>query len=150
MSEVSRLEALVIEVPQKFRLYPYEEAVEPRSEGKWSRLQILGHLCDSAVNNLSRFIQAISQPEPLTVTPYNQESWVQAQQYGAAPVEEVLQLWISLNQSIVRVISAMTPESRARLCLLPDGSTVALEWLVADYVRHMEHHLHQIFVDARA
>lgn len=142
---VSSLEALLQAVPQKFRELDHNTIVQPRSEGKWSRLQLLGHLCDSAINNLSRFIQLLSQTESLLITPYNQEKWVEAQQYINAPLEDVLGLWLSLNQSVVRVISNLSEPSLSCTCRLPDGTVVTLEWLIQDYVEHMEHHLQQIF-----
>lgn len=145
MDKISRLSAWIEAVPRQFHCFSQEEALCPRPGGRWSRLQILGHLCDSAVHNLSRFIQAVSQPGPLIVTPYNQEAWVEAQQYGSAPMEEVLQLWVSLNQSVLRVISHISPVKLSSACLLPNGSTVSLEWLIDDYIRHLEHHLEQIF-----
>lgn len=142
---ISGLEAYLRDVPRQMRQFSHDEISRPRSEGKWSRLQILGHLCDSAVNNLSCFIQAQSRPEPLVVTSYNQETWVEAQQYISAPVENVVNLWVSLNQSVIRVVSHMPAAGLARSCQLPDGGTVTLEWLIRDYLRHMEHHLGQIF-----
>jgi hypothetical protein len=147
MNTVSNLEVLLQSVPQRFRKFEHDEIVQPRLEGKWSRLQILGHLCDSAINNLSRFIQLLYQAEPLLITPYNQEIWVEAQQYIDAPSEDVISLWLSLNQSVVRVISNLSETSLSRTCQLPDGNVVTLEWLIQDYFEHMEHHLRQIFTD---
>jgi uncharacterized damage-inducible protein DinB len=147
MNTVSNMESLLQSVPQRFRKLDHDEMVQPRSEGKWSRLQILGHLCDSAINNLSRFIQLQYQAEPWLITSYNQEIWVEAQQYKDAPSEDVIGLWISLNQSVVRVISNLSETSLSRACQLPNGNVVTLEWLIQDYFEHMEHHLRQIFND---
>jgi hypothetical protein len=147
LNTVSNLEALLQSVPQRFRKFEHDEIVQPRSEGKWSRLQILGHLCDSAINNLSRFIQLQYQAEPLLIIPYNQEIWVEAQQYKDATSEDVIGLWLSLNQAVVRVISNLSETSLSRACQLPDGNVVTLEWLIQDYLEHLEHHLRQIFTD---
>ena len=147
INTVSKLEALLQSVPQRFREFDHDEIVHPRLEGKWSRLQILGHLCDSAINNLSRFIQLYNQVEPILITPYNQEIWVEAQQYIAAPPEDVIRLWLGLNQSIVRVISNLSETSLSRPCQLPSGNIVTMEWLIQDYFEHMEHHLQQIFTE---
>ncbi|WP_158081594.1 DinB family protein [Paenibacillus selenitireducens] len=83
----------------------------------------------------------------MRITPYNQDIWVETQQYVVAPPEDVIGLWISLNQSIVRVVSNLPAASLSRDCQLPDGTRVTLEWLIQDYVEHMEHHLEQIFAD---
>jgi hypothetical protein len=147
MNTVSNLEALLQSVPERFRKFTHDEIVQPRSKGKWSRLQILGHLCDSAINNLTRFIHMQYQSEPLLIAPYNQDIWVKTQQYLDAPLEDVMELWLSLNQSIVRVISNLPETSLSRTCQLPDGNVVTLEWLFNDYIVHMNHHFLQIFQD---
>ncbi|WP_256256333.1 DinB family protein [Paenibacillus sp. BC26] len=77
--------------------------------------------------------------------PYDQENWVKAQRYIDAPPEEVLALRVSLNQSVLRVITGLSPASLARTGQFPSGTTVTSEWLIDDYVAHMEHHLQQIF-----
>jgi len=85
------------------------------------------------------------QTEPLSITPYHQDQWVESQQYVSAPIEEVLNLWISLNQSVIRVLSSMPETGESATCVLPDGSVVTMEWLAQDYVQHLKHHLQQIF-----
>ncbi len=35
---------------------------EPYATGKWRRVQVLGHLVDSASNNHQRFVRAMLQP----------------------------------------------------------------------------------------
>ncbi|OFW75589.1 MAG: metal-dependent hydrolase [Alicyclobacillus sp. RIFOXYA1_FULL_53_8] len=144
---VEQLEELLKSVPRQLRELSNEDLVNPRSTGKWSRLQILGHLCDSAVNNLGRFIQAQYQPEPLAIVSYNQEVWVSSQHYGETPIDEVLTLWLSLNRSIVRVISSLPGDVLSQTCKLSSGDIVTLEWLIDDYLQHMKHHLQQIFPD---
>lgn len=147
MNTTAELETLLQSVPRRFRELDRAEMVRPRSEGKWSRLQILGHLCDSAIHNLSRFIQIQDQAEPMSIIPYKQERWVEAMQYAKASPEEVIGLWLSLNQSVVRVISNLPPASLSRACQLADGSMVTLEWLIEDYLAHMKHHLQQLLPD---
>ncbi|MGZ9585703.1 DinB family protein [Paenibacillus marinisediminis] len=144
---IASLEGLLQTVPQRVLLLHHDDMVQPRAEGKWSRLQILGHLCDSAINNLTRFIQVQYHAEPMLMTLYNQDIWVEAQHYMDAPLEDVLGLWVSLNQSIVRVISNLSEASLSRACQWPDGNVVTLKWLIQDYVEHMEHHLRQIFTN---
>jgi len=147
---IARLEAALKTVPKQFQALQ-DEVYQPRTPGKWSRLQILGHLCDSAINNVSRFIQlqqnriTTDSENPPSITPYNQNYWVDAQQYNNAPIEDVIRLWYSLNRTVLRVITHLSQPSLDVPCKLPDGQIVTLEWLIQDYVAHMEHHLHQIF-----
>jgi hypothetical protein len=147
LTVVRKLEELLQSVPEKLKEFSQEEIVSPRSTGKWSRLQILGHLCDSAINNVTRFIQSQHLPEPVTLIPYNQDVWVASQHYGDISVDEVLTLWVSLNRSIVRVLSYLPQEFYSNTYTLTSGDIVTLEWLVNDYSEHMNHHLEQIFPD---
>jgi hypothetical protein len=117
---------------------------QSRGEGKWTRLQILGHLFDSAMNNHQRFVRAMTQ-DSLEFPGYDQEAMVRIQNHGAAPSHLLIGLWESLNLYIARVI-AQRPEARAgTLCVIGGGTPVTLDFLIVDYARHMEHHLRQIF-----
>ncbi|GGF97124.1 hypothetical protein GCM10010912_47310 [Paenibacillus albidus] len=147
MSTVSCLQTLLQEVPHAFRSLSPAEAVQPRSEGKWSPVQILGHLCDSALNNISRFINVQIEPQPLRLTVYDQNEWAEAQHYGSTSPEEVLRFWLSLNESVLRIISSLKSDQLALVFLLPEGDTITLEGLIKDYLEHLEHHLGQIFPD---
>lgn len=68
---------------------------------KWSGKQILGHLIDSAHNNLQRFVRGTYEANFRIV--YNQNEWVKHQHYKKAPIEEIIQLWFLLNKQIVRI-----------------------------------------------
>lgn len=146
-STLSELQTLLTAVPGAFARFSDTEATAPRPGGKWSKLQLLGHLCDSAINNLSRFIKVQYEPQPLKLNSYNQNEWMAAQQYANAPREEVLSLWVSLNQSVLRVISNLSPEQLSLAFRPDDGGAVSLEWLIEDYLAHLKHHLGQIFTD---
>ncbi|WP_301171422.1 DinB family protein [Brevibacillus nitrificans] len=141
---IAQLHTHLSEVPQAFRALPVGQVTKKAAPEKWSPLEILGHLCDSATNNLGRFIRA-QQEQPYRVIPYQQNEWVSLQAYQDRPAEEILQLWVGLNQSILRVMSSMPPANGQNACELPDGTTVTLEWLMSDYVEHLAHHLNQIF-----
>lgn len=146
LSTVSELKDFIELVPAKLQELSKESMAVPRAAGKWSNLQILGHLCDSAVNNLARFIQAQYMPGPLTITPYDQNEWVAKQNYEHASIDEIISLWVSLNRSIVRVIGDLPSDTVQSLTVkLPNGEIETLEWLIEDYLQHMKHHLKQIF-----
>ncbi|MEK4325655.1 DinB family protein [Paenibacillus sp. FSL R7-0297] len=142
---IAELQLLLAAVPAAYNRLTPEESAAPRPGGKWSCLQLLGHLCDSAINNLTRFIKVQYEPQPLQLAYYDQNEWMNAQHYASAPHEEVLTLWISLNQSVLRVISRLSAEQLNLLFLRNDGTTVTLQWLVEEYVNHMKHHLRQMF-----
>jgi len=132
------------EVPQLYSQFSPEVVLQRPAPGKWSKQEILGHLIDSAVNNLKRFIDSQYQPQPYQVPRYNQDEAVAVSHYQQLPLAHLLQLWASLNQQIHFVVSAIPAEKLAYVIITPNGDTRTLEWLAIDYVEHMEHHLHQL------
>ncbi|MFT4603486.1 MAG: hypothetical protein ACI9W4_000200 [Rhodothermales bacterium] len=121
---------------------------------KWCPKEILGHLIDSAVNNHVRFVRA-AQEEELVFSGYDQEHWVTSQGYASADWLALVALWESQNLHLARVM-ALTPKA-IRLAIrpvhnlgqvawhaLPKGRPATLEYLMEDYVHHVQHHLDQI------
>jgi len=117
---------------------------QARGDGKWTRLQVLGHLIDSAINNHQRIVRALAQ-DSVEFPGYDQNAMVDVQQYGAGPSQLFIGLWESLNFAIARVVS-ITPVSKLDVPIsIGGGAPVTLAFLIKDYVRHMQHHLRQIF-----
>jgi hypothetical protein len=113
--------------------------------GRWSRQEILGHLIDSAQNNLRRFVVAQYEDRPRIV--YRQNHWVQAQGYQEAPIEDLIQTWRLLNRQIVRTLETLPATLADRPCDIGQETPEIhpISWVAADYVRHLRHHLNQIF-----
>lgn len=111
---------------------------------RWSKKEIIGHLIDSAQINLQRFVRS-TYAENFKVT-YDQVEWVNAQHYGAADINELLELWRLLNKQIVRVLENYPPDRLQVQC--DTGKTTSsfytVEFLARDYVNHLKHHLKAI------
>jgi len=132
-----------------------EEASRHRpAPGKWSPAEIVGHLIDSASNNHRRFVVARWQDD-LVFTGYRQDAWVDAQQYDRAPWPELVALWAGFNRHLARVMAAVPPEIRTRAHRqhnlheiawqpVPAAQPATLDYFMADYVGHLQHHLRQI------
>ena len=112
---------------------------------KWSKVEVLGHLIDSAQNNLRRFICCQYEATPPWIV-YNQDFWVESNQYQRARKDDITRLWALLNDRIANVLEVMPQDVYRREC--NTGQEIpqfrSLEWLAADYVRHLKHHLNQI------
>jgi hypothetical protein len=130
------------------------DASRPRSAGKWSRKEIVGHLIDSASNNHGRFVRARFSDDLVCPT-YDQDAWVRAQRYGDAPWAELVSLWSLSNLHLARVIEAIPGEIRSRrrrrhnlhevaFRAIPASEPATLEYFIQDYVAHLEHHLAQV------
>ena len=141
---IERLNYLIQAVSIRVKQFSEQEFSE-QLLGKWSKKETLGHLCDSTTNNHHRFIKLQIQGQPLVVVPYNQNKWVLIQDYQGIPTCEIVDYWTTLNKQIVRVISKIPKEKLLYLCDVGDNKTITLSELIQDYLRHMEHHLRQIF-----
>ena len=121
-----------------------EFSQKPRSD-KWSKKEVVGHLVDSAQNNLRRFICGQYETTPPHII-YEQEFWVRANGYGNMSSQDVIQLWRLINLQICTVIRSMPAANRTRLCNTgkESESLHTLEWLASDYVKHLKHHLNQV------
>jgi len=114
-----------------------------RGAGKWTVKEILGHLIDSAANNHQRFVRARSI-DPLIFPGYDQDAWVVTHGYRARSWKELVDVWAAYNAQVAQVIASTHADRRAVQCRIGDNEAVTLEWLMQDYLRHMEHHLGQI------
>ncbi|MDZ5608554.1 DinB family protein [Bacillus pseudomycoides] len=113
---------------------------------KWSKKEILGHLCDSGTINHKRFVDILTSKETITLTGYDQDSWVYAHNYQQSfSSNEILKLWEAINIQIIKLLTNVKTEQWQLPCILEDQQEVTLEWLVTDYINHMNHHLAQIF-----
>ena len=111
------------------------------SPDKWSKKEIIGHLIDSAQINLQRFVRCTFEENFKLI--YQQNEWVTEQRYQDADIKELLDLWILLNRQIVRVLISYPADRSQSVCDTGKNeiSLHTVEWLAADYVEHMKHHL---------
>ena len=116
-----------------------EAAIKP-APGKWSKKEILGHLVDSAQNNLRRFI--VAQYEEAPLIRYQQDEWVRINHYQDYRLEELIQLWQLTNKQLITVLENTAPQTAERTCQTESLHTI--NWLATDYFKHLKHHLHQI------
>ncbi|MCS3796612.1 DinB family protein [Niastella sp. OAS944] len=139
-----QLEKHIQEVPEHFKQFSTDVLLQKPAPGKWSKQEILGHLIDSAINNLKRFTDTQYFPQPYTVIRYNQDELVVINRYQQLPLAHLLQLWSGLNKQILNIISTIPADKLLYTVITPSGDPKTLEWLAIDYVEHMEHHLKQI------
>ncbi len=111
---------------------------------KWSKKEILGHLVDSAINNLQRFTEIQFEKKPYRLKRYNQNDLVKANNYQNSDITIILNLWIALNEQIMAVIANQNYNTLKYKVELEDGEDCDLEFLIVDYTDHLEHHLNQI------
>jgi hypothetical protein len=121
-------------------LSPETYAFKPNPE-KWSKKEILGHLVDSAQNNIRRFV--VAQYEDTPSIGYAQDEWVRVTGYQDYDPADLVQLWILLNRHLLVILRHMSPEAAKRRCIM-GGPPQTLQWIAADYCNHLLHHAHQL------
>lgn len=126
---------------QKFSSISEEDWNSKPLPEKWSKKEVLGHLADSAINNINRFIRI--QHGDQTNLYYDQNFWVKASDYEHQDLESVKTLWYSLNLQIARVWKKTWDADLERTIPVKD-ETPTLKFLMEDYIDHLNHHLKQI------
>ena len=144
---MQHLNRFMEEIPGRYRALGIDVLRQRPAPGKWSKQEILGHLIDSALNNLKRFTDIQALPQPYQVQRYQQDALVMINDYQQLPLEHLLTTWQALNRQIVYLVDRIPPAKLSQLLLLPPAATETktLEWLIIDYVLHMEHHWRQVF-----
>ena len=116
--------------------------------GKWSPKEIIGHLIDSAANNHQRFVRVQEGVTQLQPYRYDQNHWVNSQNYQESDWDDLVQCWYFYNLHLSHVISQI-PDSlgETTIFMLPEHP-ITFGFLVNDYVTHLQHHLKSIGIDA--
>ena len=141
------LEKIVESFPKKIEAIT-EEEWSFKQENKWSKKEILGHLVDSALNNLQRYIRVQYQGKPHIA--YHQNEWVAAQNWQELSVDEILTLWKSINKQIVHVWKHF-PEAKVKAVInvskeQEKEEIYTFQEMLDDYIEHFNHHAKQILL----
>ncbi len=112
---------------------------------KWSLKEIIGHLVDSAANNYQRFIR-LQETDILSFPGYDY-NWIKIVKYNAYPFIRILKLWKQYNLLLGHIIANINADKKDHRWLT-GAKPLTLEFLVKDYIDHMEthiDHLHERF-----
>lgn len=142
-SFAARLRQTVSEEASRLRAIPENDAGRRAGGGQgWSVKQELGHLVDSATNNRVRFVVAALEGRYLGPT-YDGQGWVNLGGYSEMRWPELVQIWEQLNHALAYVIERIPDERLSASCSVGGNNRVSFEFLIDDYLRHMQHHLDQ-------
>lgn len=138
---IQRLEFLCNTIPPLlYRLDETMVSVKP-APTKWSKKEIIGHLIDSATNNHQRFIRG--QFEDLPRITYNQDDWNTHSYHQGIKTSQLIAFWEIYNRQLLAIISNIPRDHLSRQ-VNTGQMTYSLEFLINDYVEHLEHHLKQL------
>jgi DinB superfamily len=130
-SELDRLQAIT------------EAEASNRVAGEWSRKEELGHLIDSATNNHVRFVRASLESRYEGPT-YDQNGWVRLHAYNDLPFATLIDFWYRYNSLLAHIVRQIPEERFSTECVVGPSKPVTLEFLIEDYILHMQHHLDHI------
>jgi uncharacterized damage-inducible protein DinB len=117
------------------------------SQGRSIR-QIVGHMADSASNNIHRVIHMHYQESPIHYPDYanlgNNDRWIAIQNYQEEDWGELVRLWASLNRHMVHLIRQVDKSRLDHFWISALNEKVTLEEMITDFPRHFKLHLDEI------
>lgn len=137
---IQELETILNERENDLRKLDENMILQSPGPEKWSKKQILGHLVDSGLNNARRFVAGQYEDAPEIV--YNQNHWVAIGHYQEYSYQDLVGLFVAVNRHIIHLLRH-TPASQAARPVKTQ-ELHSIEWLAADYLKHLRHHLHQV------
>jgi hypothetical protein len=142
---IQELKKITNDYSSKINGIPEQEFSARPLPNKWSKKEVLGHLIDSAHNNLRRFVCGQYETTPPKIV-YDQDFWVKANNYQQTDGKEIVAMWKLINTRIGSVLEKMPTSAYPKEC--DTGKNIvslhSLEWLAEDYLKHLKHHLNQI------
>src|SRR5690348_6887220 len=103
---IQELDQIIQTYSKKLRAIAEKEFSAKPLPNKWSKKEVVGHLIDSAQNNLRRFICGQYETAPPKIV-YDQNFWVTSNGYADADSAEVITLWELINKRIISVLNQM-------------------------------------------
>ncbi len=138
---INILRSVCDQLPGELKKIPLPSLLK-RTDGKWSKLEILGHLCDSAMVNIQRSVRAQADAPPRII--YDQDKFVSVQQYQSYDLHELLNLWHSLNKHLLHLAVHADEHTWGLTYLGANNEELTLGYLFEDYVEHLQHHVKQM------
>jgi hypothetical protein len=133
--------------PRLFSL-PEEVISQRRNSQNRTIRQIVGHMVDSASNNIHRVVHLQYQPSPLVFPNYasegNNDRWIAIQHYQEEDWSDLIRLWKHSMLHFSHVIKHVDREKLNREWIAGPGKMVTLESMITDFNRHLKLHLSEI------
>ena len=137
----SSLKQLIQREAEPLRAFPETRTSQsPAGEATWSPKEELGHLIDSAANNHIRFACALIEPE-FRGPPYAQNDWVRVHRYRELAWSTLVDFWFHYNNFLLTLLARVPEDKLQTVCFIGTDKSVSLQFLIEDYVLHMQHHI---------
>jgi uncharacterized damage-inducible protein DinB len=111
----------------------------PYRDGGWTVRQVVHHVADSHVNAYVRLKLALTENSP-TIKPYEESLWAKLPDSDDVPIEVSLALLDALHARWVALLRAMPDADFSRQYEHPETGRHDVNYLLAMYAWHGEHH----------
>lgn len=143
-------EIIILVHEWELKLMQLTEEIITRRRNSQNRTikQIVGHMVDSASNNIHRVVHLQYRELPLRFPNYatygNNERWIAIQNYQDENWEILVQHWKYSNLHLAHVIRNINPEMFRNEWISDVGEKLTLKKMVESYLPHLILHLGEI------
>jgi len=134
---VQRLQGLIYWALPPLAGYSEADSGKSLKRKPWTRKEALGHLVDHGNAHQQWFARALTEPS-ITVLSYPPDNWVAAQHYRDFSWQDLTDLWSSLNELIIHVLTRIPDEKLTTPCRIGVEAPIPLSSLATRYVDHCE------------
>ncbi len=144
---IHEIKQRIFEVENKLINTKDSELSFKKSPEAWSKKEILGHLIDSAQNNIRRIV--VGQYNENENIIYNQNIWVKAADYQHYNIIDLVDLFVVLNKHFCVLLKNLPTKYYGNLTNWGKETPelVSLEFVAQDYLKHLNHHINQLFLE---
>jgi len=107
--------------------------------GGWTVRQVAHHVADSHANAFIRFKLALTEDEPPTINPYQEDRWAKLSD-AKLPVEVSLRLVNAIHERWVPLLESMTYSDYQKKFIHPESGEWTLDASLGLYSWHSMHH----------
>src|SRR6266849_9532888 len=125
MQGLTKLRALIDEVPLRLKKLPPSQVDQKPLPTKWSPKEELGHLLDSAANNHQRIVRTQLEDKP-AMPGYDGDGWVELHRYQQRDWRELIEVWEALNRQLLAAAKAVPDSAWSRSCTIADSKPLTL------------------------
>ena len=143
------LKTLILSWEPRLRAMPSNMISENRNEQGRNIRQIVGHMVDSASNNIHRIVHLQYRESPLDFPNYatngNNDRWISIQNYEEEDWTDLVNLWKYANLHIIHAIKNVNFSKLENQWYYDEDTLISMREGIIDYLRHFKLHLDEIF-----
>jgi hypothetical protein len=144
----NNLSAHIREWEPKLAALPEDTITNRKNIQRRSIRQIVGHMVDSASNNLHRIVHMHYQKSPVSYPDYanlgNNDRWIAIQNFQEEDWSELVILWSALNRHMIHMIKQVDESKLYQYWISALNEKVTLLQMITDYPLHFRLHLNEI------